>query len=146
MKWNTTRTSSIIRLSSNINCYSTPTIPPSISRSNYYTSYRPKSKHLILRPSRRRGSSSISTSILILRTPRSIYFNSTRIRSYFTHCCTQHCKIRTIRNTRYNLRYNWNFYCRIHCMSTSHVHSWIRCRYTSLFHSCNNNYCCTNRN
>lgn len=86
MKWNTTRTSTIIRMSSSFNCNSSITISTSTSRCYYNTTNRSKSKYIILRSCRGWRPSSISTLILIFRTPRSIYFNSTRIRGYFTYC------------------------------------------------------------
>ncbi len=43
----------------------------------------------------------------------------------------------------YILNVYWNI--RVYCLKPSHVHSWFRRGYKSIFHSCYINYCCTYR-
>lgn len=133
-------------MSSISNSYSTTSITSSPSRSNYNTSNRSKPKYIILRSCGGWRPNSLPTPILILRTSRSIYSNSTRIRSNLTHCSTQYSQTRTIRNSGNNLCHSRNFNYWLHCMSTSHVYSRDRCRYSSLLYSSYNNYCSTYRN
>lgn len=146
MKRTSTRTNPSICMSSSNYSSSTIIITSSSSRSYHYIINRPKPKHILLRPCRRGRPSTISTLILILWAPRSIYFNFTRIRINFTHRSTLYSKTRTIRNPRNNLRYTRNCSSGVYCMSSPHIHSRTRRRYTSILHSSNNNYCCTNRN
>lgn len=141
-----TRTDSFICMSSYNHCSTSSTLSSSTSRSYYNTSHRSKSKHIILRPSRRRRSYSLPTLILILWTSRSLYSNHSWVWGNFTYCFPLQSKTRTLRNIRYNLCYIRNCCIRIYCMSTPHIHCRYRRRYTRILYSSNYNYCCSNRN
>lgn len=123
----------------NYSCAST-SLTTSISSRYYYTPHRSKPKYYFFRPRWRRRSNSLSTPILILRAPRSLYSDPPRIWNYLTRSYLLLWEKRTIRVYRYSLGYDINWLPRIYCMSTSHIHSRPRRRHTSLFHICHYNY------
>merc|ERR1712112_239121 len=88
---------------------------------------------------------SLSTFILIFWTPCSLYFNSSRIWTYFTYCGSRKRKKRNLWSLRNDLCYTSYWSLRICSLSTSYIHSWYRCRYSSLFYNCHYDYCSTHR-
>lgn len=122
--------------------YSRPTtsLTASISSRYHYTPYRPKSKYYFLRPRWRWRPNSLSTPILILRPPRSVHLNSSRVWNYFTCSYLLLWEKRTLRIYRYGMSHNIYWLPRIYCMSTSHIHSRPRCRHPSLLYICHYNY------
>lgn len=122
--------------------YSCPTtsLPTRVSSRHHYAPYRPKFKYYLLRSRWRGRPNSLSTPILILRSPRSIYLDSSRIWYHFTCSYLLLWKKRTLRIYRYSVSYDIYWLPRIYCMSTSHIHSRPRCRHTSLLYICHYNY------
>lgn len=120
-------------------------LTPCVSSRHHNATNRPEPKYNLLRPGRRRRPHSIPTLILILWTPRSLYFNFTRIWNNFPHCNLLLRKKRTIRIHRNSLGYNVNWVFRLHRMSSPYIHSRNRCRHTSLLHISHYNYCHSNR-
>lgn len=127
-------------ISINYSCSLTSLIT-SFSSRYYNTSNRSKSKYNFLRPRWRRRPYSLSTPILIFWSPRSLYSYSSRIRNYLTCSHLLFWKKRTIWVYGYSMSHNIYWLPRIHCMSTSHIHSRPRRRYTSLFYICYYNHC-----
>lgn len=140
MKRNTPRTNSSIRVISNHYCCPASTYTSSASRSNYYTSYRSKSKHFILRSRRRGGPSSIPTPILILRSPRSLHPHPPRFRNNFPRSSILCRKKRTIRIHRNSLSHTVNRIPWLHCMSPPYIHSRNGRRHPSLLYISHNNH------
>ena len=103
-------------------------------------------KHIILRPSRGRRPNSVSTPILILRTPRSLYSHSTRIWYNLPHHLPWKREEGSIWKPRNDLCHTSNWITRICSMSPSYIHSRNRRWHTSLLYISNNNHCRTNRN
>jgi len=111
------------------------------SWSYYYIINRSKFKYIIFWSYRRRRSYFISTFILIFRTPRSLYFNSSRIWYNFSYYFSRKKEKRNFWSIRNNLCHSLYWIFRIYCMSTSYIYSRNRSRYTSLFYFSYYNYC-----
>merc|ERR1711971_1145710 len=86
------------------------------------------------------------TFILIFWTPRGVYFNSSRVRTYFSYCGSRERKERNFWSIRYNLCYISYWSLRICCLGSSYIYSRNRCRYPSLFYYCYYNYCSSHWN
>jgi hypothetical protein len=123
----------------------TTTLAPCISSRHHNAINRPEPKYNLLRPGRRRRPYSISTLILILWTPRSLYFNLTWIWNNLSYRDLLLRKKRTIRIYGNSLGYNVNRISRFHRMSPPYIHCRNRRRHTSLLHISHYNYCYSNR-
>merc|ERR1712181_81432 len=83
---------------------------------------------------------------LIFWTPRGVYFNSSRVRTYFSYCGSRERKERNFWSIRYNLCYISYWSLRICCLGSSYIYSRNRCRYPSLFYYCYYNHCSSHWN
>ena len=105
---------------------------------------RPKSKHNLLQPSRRKRPYSISTPILIVWTPQSIYSYSARVWNDFSYRDLLFKEKRTIWVYGNSLSYNINCVFKIHHMSPSYIYSQNGCRHTGLLHISHHDHCYPN--
>merc|ERR1711970_1542481 len=124
--WYGVRSYTTIYLSSSNHCRFTTSIPACISGGYHYTPHR---------------SHSLSAFVLVFRTPRGLYFNFTRIRSYFSYCSTREWEGGDFRSSGNNLRYDGHRNSRVCSVSSPHIHRRDRCRYPGLFYFCHNNHC-----
>lgn len=127
-------------------CSATTSFPTSTSCRNYYATNRPQPKHYILRSSRRRRPSTIPTPVLILRTPRSLHPNSTRIWNYLPRSSLLRREKRAIRLHRNGVSYAIHRIPRFHRLSSPHVHSRNRRRHPSILYISYYNHCHPNWN
>merc|ERR1711970_534856 len=117
-------------------------LPESVQSSEPLILFRPLEIYeLLVWCQRGRRSHSLSTFVLVFRTPRGLYFNFTRFQPYFSYCSTREREGGDFRSSGNNLRYDGHRNSRVCSVSSPHIHRRDRCRYPGLFYFCHNNHC-----
>lgn len=115
------------------------------SSRNYNTTHRPKPKHHLFRPNRRRRPRSLPTPLLIFWPPRSVYLNLTSIWNNFPCCCPLLWEKTSIWPLANNLRHAGYRVFRVYRLRTPYVHRRPRCRHSRILLCCNHDHCRTHR-